>query len=37
MEPRFFPIRDTFKPTDGAHVWPNRREYWAETPPLLFR
>ncbi|MEN9637483.1 MAG: hypothetical protein RL077_5887 [Verrucomicrobiota bacterium] len=30
-------IHPTFKPTDGAPVWPNRREYRAETPPLLFR
>ena len=30
-------IRHTFKPTDGAHVWPNWREYLAETLPLLFR
>jgi hypothetical protein len=37
MKLRFFPIRHPFKPTDGAHIWPNGREYLAETRPLLFR
>ncbi len=30
-------IRHTFKPSEGAHVWPNWREYLAETLPQLFR
>ena len=30
-------IVHTFKPTDGAHVWLNWRDYLAETLPLLFR
>lgn len=30
-------IRHTFKPSDGAHVWPNWRDYLAETLPQLFR
>jgi hypothetical protein len=30
-------IRHTFKPSDGAHVWPNWHDYLAETLPLLFR
>jgi hypothetical protein len=37
MQLRFFPIRHPFKPTAGAHVWPNGREYLAKTWPLLFR
>jgi enterochelin esterase-like enzyme len=30
-------IAHTYKPTDGAHVWLNWRDYLAETLPLLFR
>jgi enterochelin esterase family protein len=30
-------IRHTFKPSDGAHVWPNWRDYLVETLPQLFR
>ncbi len=37
MKLRFFPLRHPFKPTAGTHVWPNGREYLAQTLPLLFR
>lgn len=30
-------IVHTYKPTDGAHVWLNWRDYLAETLPLLFQ
>ena len=30
-------IRHTFRPSDGAHVWPNWRDYLVETLPQLFR